>query len=509
MAISQYTTPQVPMASFSLNGGLNSTASPLNLKDNESSDLQNIDFDKFGSIKSRNGYACLNTNAGTAVACDGLYWFEHLVNNVATRKSVRVYNGTIQKMDDLDGTWDTITGGVTMASANPCDFETYESTVYITNNVNPPIKIAAGGTAVGIAVPTGLTKAKCVKAFENYLILGNVELGGVRYPARIYPSNIVDPATFSSANYYNIGIEDGQQINAMIVLGDRLCLLKERSIWNLFFTGDADFPFVPQRSNSSVGCIASDSVQKAENGIVFLSHDGFYFYDGNNSYKLSDRINKTLLGYNMTRFYQCKSLHQKDKNRILWALPGASQTTNTVILIWDYFNNSWSVYSGISASAMASFYVGGIEERIYFQDYRGFSYRADYGSIDYPLNTATAISSYYYTNWKAWGDAVNQKATPQVYLYYQSTTCILTFAYSFDFEDQDQYSQTLILSKSGSLYGTAVYGVDKYSGSGGRISRLDLTGRGRAVKFKFANNNLGETFTIDGFGAFPYAESNV
>ena len=509
MATNPYTTPQVPFASFALNGGLNSTASPLKVADNESSDLQNIDFDKFGSIKSRNGYACLNTNTSAAIPCDGLYWYENVASNTVTRRAVRVYNGKIWKMDDLDGVWDDITGPVTITSTNYFDFESYNETCYLTNDVDLPVRFVSAGTAKAMDVPTGLTDARCIRAFENYLFLANVIVDSVRYTTRTYHSAIIDPATWSTANFYNIGYKDGQSIIATEVLGDRLCFLKERCIYNLFFTGDADFPFVPQKSNSSVGCVAQFSVQKVDNGLVFLSHDGFYYYDGNNSYKISDRITTTLLGYNTTRLAQCRSLHQKDKNRVWWALPGASQTTNNKVLMWDYYNNAWSIYSGMAPSAMATFYVSGVEERPYFQDYNGVTYRADYGTMDYPLNTATAIDAYYYSNWRAWGDAVNQKATPQVYLYYRSGSTILTFSHSFEFEEADQYSQTLNLGDAVSLYGSATYGSDVYAGSGGKVRRIDLTGRGRAVRFGFACANSGQQFTIDGFGAFPYAETNA
>ena len=56
------------MADKTLSGGLNSTAGPFGLKDNESSDLQNIDFDQFGSILKRNGYSNLNSVSTTVRA---------------------------------------------------------------------------------------------------------------------------------------------------------------------------------------------------------------------------------------------------------------------------------------------------------------------------------------------------------------------------------------------------------------------------------------------------------
>ena len=41
------------------------------------------------------------------------------------------------------------------------------------------------------------------------------------------------------------------------------------------------------------------------------------------------------------------------------------------------------------------------------------------------------------------------------------------------------------------------------------MRRRDLTGRGRVVRFKFANNVLNEGFQIDGLGQMPHLETNV
>ena len=41
------------------------------------------------------------------------------------------------------------------------------------------------------------------------------------------------------------------------------------------------------------------------------------------------------------------------------------------------------------------------------------------------------------------------------------------------------------------------------------IRRQDLTGRGRSVALKFANNTIDETFQIDGIGMKALLDTNV
>jgi hypothetical protein len=325
----------------------------------------------------------------------------------------------------------------------------------------------------------------------------------------LYWSDLDSISTWDVADFNDVSRDDGQTIIAIKTLADRLVIFKERSIYLAFYTGDPDIPFTFQKSNSSVGCIAQHSVQEVENGLVFLATDGLYFFDGNNSSKITDRITTTLLSYNTTQFAQAYSAYQHDKNRYWLSIPGEASSTNSKVIVWDSFNNALSIYSGMAASCMAIVYQSGLEERIYWGDYSGFVYRGDSGTNDNPLNVSTAIDAYASTRWMDFDDLVDQKGIPNVYIYYQNQNATLTFSYSYDFEDADTYTQSFSLATGSSLYGTGTYGTAVYSGSGGAYVRRDLTSRGRVVRFKFANSVISETFRVDGYGIYGHLQTNV
>lgn len=513
MAGTQFTTPSLPVSDNNFVGGLNSTAGPLGLNNSESSDLKNVRFNKFGSVLSRNGYIALNTSAlSGSPQGDGLHWYEYDVAGTTTRKAIKIASTKVFKMDDLDGTWDDITGAITITAGNHVDFENWLNEVYMTNGTDVPFKWNATGNAAAMTVPTGLTKAKYVRQFNNYLFLANVVVSGTSHPSRIYYSNLNTSSTYTATDFIEVSKNDGQEITGIKVLSDRLVIFKSRSIYNLFFTGDADIPFILPgggKSNSPVGCVAPFSIQEIDNGLVFLSYDGLYFYDGNSSYKISDKITLTILGLNTSRLTQCVSRTIKSKNIYELACPLAGSTTNNFVIVWDWFNNAFSVDDGIAASAMATFYVLGLEERPYFSDYAGFTYQSDTGDDDYPLNVQTSINKYYWTNWKPYDDLIDQKGIANVTLYYQITPSLLTFAYAYDFDSSDFYSQAIDLQTIGANYDEAVYDVDVYAREGGAVKRLDLIGRGRVVRYKFGNNRLGERFQIDGLGSLPHLETNA
>lgn len=518
MAGISFTTASVPMASKAFNGGLNSTAGPFGLQDSESPDLQDIDFDKFGSILKRNGYVTLTTSTTIASGTSyGLHWYEYNNAGTTVRETLRVTitsstNCWIQRMDNLDGTWDDITQGMTLTNYQ-CQFTNFLNKVHITNANDKPFMYNGTTTTTSLmTVPTGLTKAQFNEEFNNYLFLAKCTVSSTAHNSRIYWYNLKSDSTITDTDFIEVAKDDGTDITGIKKLGDRLVIFKERSIYNAFFSGDADIPFILPgggKSNSPVGCCAPYSIQEVENGLVFLAIDGLYFYDGFNAFKISDKISTTLLvDLEKTKFSQATSLVYKTKNRYWLSLPTAGGTTNNRIVIWDYFNNAFSLYKGLNAAAMCIFYVSGNDERPYFSDYNGYVYRADNGTDDYPLNTQTAIDAYYWTNWRAYDDLVDQKGVPHVYIYFNTSNTVLTFSYSYDFESTAQYTQTISLATSSDVYGTALYGKGKYAGVGGSSARRDLTGRGRVVRFKFGNGVLAETFRIDGFGQLPHLETN-
>jgi hypothetical protein len=483
-----YISPSVNVNFKKHNGGLNSTAGPLGLEENESSDLQNVDFDKFGSFYMRQGYTALNPTAVGTAPIDGLHWYM----SSSQRKPTMMTGTKAYRMDDLDGTWDDITGGVTITGGYKFRSTTFLSTQLSTNNYDPPIIWTGTGDFTTMTVPTGLTRARFISHFQNYCLLANCVVSGVAQPTRFYFSTIKTIDTWDDADFYEVGKDDGEEITGFKVLADRIVIYKLNSIYCAYFTGDVDIPFIIQKTNSAVGCIAPDSIQEVDNGHIFLSYDGIYYFDGANSYKMSDRISTTLQGYAKAYYPYAVSLYQKTKNRYWLAL--ATSTTNDRVITWDSHNNAWSVYTGLAPSVMTTFLIDGVEECPYFGDYAGRVYRADTGQSDYPLNVKTAINSYFWTNWKNYDDICDQKGIPHAYIYHKDQAGTLDFAYAYDFVNTAQYSTTFTTT-SGSGYDTA-------------ITRQDLTGRGRVVRFRFGMNTTDSSYQIDGLGTEAHLETN-
>src|SRR3990167_7774507 len=148
MAGVDYTSVSVPFAHRKNAGGLNSTGSPMSLEDNEASELQNIDFDKFGSIKKRGGYTQLNTTAfNSSATWNGLFWFEKSNGNKYLIGTCGSKLGESTSLTQAATPFTDRTGSLTLTAGNNnhTSFDVHLDTVLGTNGVDAPW-IATGGS---------------------------------------------------------------------------------------------------------------------------------------------------------------------------------------------------------------------------------------------------------------------------------------------------------------------------------------------------------------------------
>lgn len=496
-----------PFNFLSNSGGLNTTAAPTSLEANQAQDLQNIDFNEFGAIKKRKGYSTLNSSAlDGATQVTGL--FQYRLND-GTSKFVTTHDDNFYKMDTSSGvpdeTWDDITSGETITAANLFSFATIRNVLVATNGEDLPFKYDAVNSVDDIAqlsVPTGLTKAKYVTSFKERTILANVTVSGTAHPSRFYWSNIGTLETFTATDFIDIQPNDGEEIRGVAVLGERLVFLKDFSIYNVLFTGDADVPFIVRKSDADVGTISHFSIAEVKNNLVFLAPDGIYVYNGSESVKISDKIEETIEGFVTSNFDTAFGINYRTLNQYWLTFTSSGETQTDTIIVWDYINQGFSKHDGILASVLSTFYDGDNLERLYHGDYDGFTYRNNDGNSDNPEGVETAIDAFYITKWFDFGVPSNYKSVQHFFVYVnEEGDWDISFSYTFNFDAGDWKTTTINLLDTGGVVGTAIVGTDIVGGKDGIIKRLDLEGSGQVVRFKFRNANIDEPFTLNGFSA--------
>src|SRR5688572_23205173 len=94
---------------YSITEGMNTVKSGIRINLTELKDCQNIRYFPVGGFKWRQGYTTFGNDPGSA--CTGLYMGRFSDN---TNVAFRTQGTKIEKMDALDGTWDDITGAVSL-----------------------------------------------------------------------------------------------------------------------------------------------------------------------------------------------------------------------------------------------------------------------------------------------------------------------------------------------------------------------------------------------------------
>lgn len=489
---------------FQNNGGLNSKSSPVNIKDNEGTDLLNINLDTDGAIKKRSGY--INFGNQLSHEINGLA--EHVLAN-QTRYMMACARG-IYKMDSVDGTWDDVTGTTNLTVGNNVYFNRYNDIMLMTNNTDRVQQWngVSNATDNDVYNDINLESAQDVANYKDRVFLANVVIGGVRYPNRVYYSDIGDVTVWNGDNFYQIGNDARDSISRIINFGGYLYVVKKRSVWRLRATGDTTIPFNFERTYATEGCISPGSLQEIENVLIYLSNKGIVMFDGNRSEVISYRIQPTIDAFDQSVILKAQSGVYRELNQYWLSIENDS--TADRVIIFDYYNKAFLLHNGINASALLSIRNTSQEEVFVTGDADGYAYLQDEGLNDYPNGVATAIDAYFTTKHYHFNTIANSKILQNVILLYelQQTQGDLSVSYSYNLSTESFETETAPQQGKGAEWDTSDYDIDVYAEFGASYYRIDTKDRGVAVSLKFRNSELSQTFSIYGW-ALRYSQSDI
>ena len=185
-------------------------------------------------------------------------------------------------------------------------------------------------------------KCRFLVVNSNRLFLANDPTNG---PSRIYRSKDASHDIFANTtDYHNIRLNDGDEITFAKNLLGILTIGKNNSIQKLYTKGDdpsADWeisdPF------SFIGCQAPYSVVNSPLGIIYLSFDGIYKFNGQYSTLISEVVAPVINDIAETNYPDCWGEFHKN----IYYLAYTSETTGAVandrILLFDLLSNAYSI----------------------------------------------------------------------------------------------------------------------------------------------------------------------
>ena len=261
--------------------------------------------------------------------------------------------------------------------------------VLATNNSDIPLIGTSSTNFKGIdtdegpEVSTGvyIVRAKLVKEFENYTLLGNVVLSdGTALPTVFYNSKLNFPEEWDAGDSALFDIAGNDHIQGWGTEFDHLIIFKERSIHDMYFdAGLGDKLFVISNINSTIGCKAQDSIINDADGRL-------YYFATDKTIKslregeISQKIDPTLANIVDELVPYIKGTFIDEYSQIWWAIPvGATTTINNKVVVLDN-NRIWNFID----MEVASF---GQYSRVETQTWDNITF-PNWDSWDQPWNSA-------------------------------------------------------------------------------------------------------------------------
>lgn len=507
---------------YDIRDGLNTIKSGIRIGLNELKDCQNIRYFPVGGFMWREGYTTLGNQPNAA--CTGLYMGRFSSN---TNVAFRTQGTKLEKMDALDGTWDDITGALSLSSGqnNLVTWAILNDIVVGCNSVDNAFQVNSGLSATTVGALPGSVIPRAVYEHRGYMWYITDD--------QAFFSDLNTPATVGTNNYIRPGGKNGGNLVGGVDYQGKNFIFKRHGIYAVEFSptqvdsSGTLFPFI-ENANPIVPGVGTQSHRTiikfttpdthknpGQEIVFFVDQFGFpRLFDGSSSITVGTSISKSrdtnivsLNNCDRTRTPYLWALNDAVNNRIYCFMSSTGQTKHDICWVLDYTTGfAWS-----RDSYADTFNCGAIFENLsgvfapYFGNYVGQVFAMNSGQTD----NGTAISSYART-----GDLFIPKVAVQSkWLYNEirgttgSDTQPVSIDYYVDGEDTASVSQTSILFKQGQSTWDDVTWDDfswVYSGLTTKSSEVNL--ENKTLSIKFSNTTSGNTATIEGFTLFAVPE---
>lgn len=277
-------TPVKELKVGPFSGGLNRYSDPSAIADTELVQCTNFDIDLDGSLKSRPPWSTLfaqftNTYSGNQYGNNtrmmgsfvfggyrmvvGSTYFN--ASDIPTQYSIFYYW--------IDGpNAGTFTYFDTVASNPYTSVLRYKDTLYFTRGSGGGYKWN-GITQQGTSLPNLPSASASIIYKERMWLVG--DKSGPDKAARMYFSDLGNPESFPSANFFDIRPGDGESLNDFIIYNDNLFLFKSSSIW-VFAYDTLPAQAVLQQLHDGLGVDTQNCLALYENSVYFLKWNQVY-----------------------------------------------------------------------------------------------------------------------------------------------------------------------------------------------------------------------------------------
>lgn len=168
------------------------------------------------------------------------------------------------------------------------------------------------------------------------------------HPSRVYFSEISSQEMFLPTSYFDIRINDGDQITMLqdilgvITVGKQNTIQKIQTQYNATGNPLADWTITDPFINVS-GAVSPYSVQWTPDGVIYLGNNGIYNFDGNFSTLISDQVTPVIKDIANTNFINAYSALYQNQYYLAYTSSSSGATTDNRVLIYDLLTKSFEI----------------------------------------------------------------------------------------------------------------------------------------------------------------------
>lgn len=162
-------------------------------------------------------------------------------------------------------------------------------------------------------------------------------------PSRAYYSDDSSHDYFPAANYLDIRQNDGDEITFAKNLLGKLTVGKNNTIQKIYTDGTPADDWEISDPFSSVGCHAIYSAVNTPIGIIYLSNNGLYVFNGQHSKLISDQVTPEIKDINPSNFVNVWGEYYKNAYYMTYTSIRSGETSNNRVLVYDLINKAYSI----------------------------------------------------------------------------------------------------------------------------------------------------------------------
>lgn len=502
--------PNVKYRPATLNtGGVRQNRAERFMTMSDATIIKNMHSESEGSWTAHNiGYTNKNATVyESGASLQGLHWY---IEPDGTEHLLAAANGKLLSINASTYAATVLAASPGIGTATKVDFTTFRGlTFYCDGTVSAP-RTYDGTTETGSGgwpVDTVYNTPKYVEIHNGRLAYANMN----GYASTVIFSDIDDGESFTTggaaAGDYaavEVGPGDGQRITGIKSVyvpqtnDTYLLVAKERSLYAITgrsaVSADAD-AFAVVLVNSGYGCVDGGAMVQIGNDVIMLGElpgGGFGFVSYTTAmqngtlqptFMGSDMVRDTLRSLNRGATGACYGFHVPSRREVLFGIPTGSSTTVNQWVVYKYPANQdetakWSIRTDVMHTCGLVF-----QDRILAGTTNGYISQW----FTNPTYNGTPIQWEYEFPYTDLGSEGQFKRITTSFAHFRaSIDADVTFKAIWlngGNNNQAAVSQPLSAQASAAIYGTAVYGVDRYGQAVERKLPFKTFGNGERLKY--------------------------